>query len=302
MYRGICCKDSQFDAGESILTAIVTGILGDVSQNNYFHFPHMKKKARKSTDSALWVKENLQQWKKDVRAYKRCGKAEDLHKLRLDCKRLQAYVYFLKLVAPDRVKRKEWKAWQNLYELSGKIRDHQQHHDLLIRMQFPEVADALFHPRLTDSMHKQWKKAYRKSSPSINKGYRKLIRIAGNRKITKGMNKAIVHGWKELEDMLTHDNSQFELHDLRKMIKRALFARQFLTDNKYKQPKKLITYCKRLEEILGKWHDQEKLEKWMTANGSGLSGRTAQHICDLSRAQRHTYIVDLERILAEFRL
>ena len=51
------------------------------------------------------------------------------------------------------------------------------------------------------------------------------------------MNKAIVHGWKELEDMLTHDNSQFELHDLRKMIKRALFARQFLTDNKYKQPK-----------------------------------------------------------------
>ena len=42
------------------------------------------------------------------------------------------------------------------------------------------------------------------------------------------------------------------------MTKPGIVPVQFLTDNKYKQPKKLITYCKQLEEILK--NGQEKLE------------------------------------------
>jgi len=183
-------------------------------------------------------------------AYSENRNQEELHKLRVEMKKIKALVKLAEKCSTSKDLTATMAPLKKVFKGAGEIRNLQIELDLQKQ-----------HPTPGQRITQLQKEIDRKSKAFIKqleiKALEKTYEELAN--VFKGIgNNSVIRLYKKQKDKLEKTFSEKnEWHNGRKVIKRLLYIHDVLNKNLKKKLKLNLPYLEKLEESLGQWHDLE---------------------------------------------
>ncbi len=199
-------------------------------------------------------------WMSQLHIYDQSRNPEALHQLRLDIKKIKAFVQLLGKVDKVNKAAKDFGLLKNMFRQAGKIRDAGNNLQLLDRFHHaPEVykqEQTRLQSAASDEFHEHIKE------------YRKKGRKAGRRLLAdiRPIPADCIRDWYaeqlvSIGVLLTATGRQ--LHEARKKIKQLLYVLRLLPEQLVKALHLDTDYLDQLQDAIGKWHDAAMvLDTW----------------------------------------
>ena len=180
---------------------------------------------------------------------------ETYHQLRVEIKKLDAFMHLIKFCAKDFMRKKSFKLFTVIFRQAGKMREIY-------------IEQAMLKNYFTNNVLKAYSVKLKKSQVTALEKYISLVSIKYITKLKKNfremtsflknINKKRGEGYiekqkKDIEKLLSPINVKpSQLHTLRKKLKKLIYIRKILS---YEKPVDPIPQKDNLPELLGKWHD-----------------------------------------------
>ena len=189
-----------------------------------------------------------------LRAYGESGDADALHRLRLDVKKVKAFVQMVKACSDKKTSRvfKDFGLLKKMFRQAGKVRDASNTIQLLQQQHWVPAAFTVEQDVLRVSAAAEFRQRVGK--------YRKKGKKAG-RRLLKDVNvihTSCVRDWYagrliRIGVLLTASGDQ--LHEARKKIKELLYVERLLPAALVESLRLDKDYLDELQELIGQWHD-----------------------------------------------
>jgi len=202
---------------------------------------------------------------------------EELHHLRLEVKRISAYISLLRHCSCRNDLRSQFEPLRQLFKTAGKIRSAQINLSLadsnyLADEEFRRVQQDIIITQTYDLRIGKYASVIR----STKRRWSKRISTMHDRCILMLFRREL----NAISEMLSKDWSAEELHLCRKRIKRILYNFELLNKPLTKRLNLNIEYLNHLQDSIGKWHDAatslKTFSAFSQANPQTISHLTAQ--------------------------
>lgn len=213
---------------------------------------------------------------------------EELHKLRVEIKKLEALFMLLKECSwnkyDDKRFRKKFMPVRKIFKNAGRIRN--AHINLQLLDKF-KTENSDFKDKQKTILQEQSNKFCNDMivfADTISKNHESLMKLiydVESKKILDLYKKQL----KKINKIFKSYKKPAELHKSRKNIKQLLYVYSILNKPFIKKIKLNAEYFDNLQEILGKWHDAEVTVELLTSTGFSDSG-----ILDDLKKQCHDYL------------
>lgn len=197
---------------------------------------------------------------KRVKRIRKCWKhylagqqGDDLHKMRVEIKKLIALLHFLKHEYPEYKLKLNTRFIRHAFSISGDIRDADNIRGLSKRFHIavPTIRD-------TDDI-KKLKKGYLGLREELNrttsstKKYWKQLRV---KHLEMYINNEVLSMRRQIKDGLEKE----QLHEFRKKLKDVYYLNKILQKSKIGLPLLTVKHINTLQDSIGKWHDLVKFK------------------------------------------
>jgi CHAD domain-containing protein len=193
------------------------------------------------------------------------GESEDIHRLRVDVKKIYALYSLFELIQPDLFKKKvRYNLFIGLFRLAGRIREIQVHQIFLSKPKFRKTDLSSFIVFLKD----QESQASRdfllaikdfnvKELKSAEKDIRKICSDIPARKLSVKSEEFIRGKAKKIQGLLTEETGKEKVHKIRKHLKAmSTVSSLIFTVKPDEKLEKVITGLNKSEVMIGEWHDK----------------------------------------------
>ncbi len=191
---------------------------------------------------------------KHFHAFIQAQDPEELHHLRVEIKKLKALVSFSEKCSKDKKIAAHFKKTKKLFKAAGLVRSAQVNLEIINKYKMAGPAFKKEHSRLlknhsqqflkkADQLEKRWKEVHKKIVKDLQD-------IEG-----KCMVKVYLEYLQELSLLFSDQDLEKNLHEGRKIIKNLLYMYNLLPSVTLKKLHLNIPYLKKLEDQIGKWHD-----------------------------------------------
>ena len=189
-----------------------------------------------------------------LRAYSESGDADALHRLRLDVKKVKAFVQMVKACSDKKTTRvfKDLGLLKKMFRQAGKVRDASNTIQLLEQQHWVPAAFRVEQDELRVSAVDEFRQQVGK--------YRKKGKKAGRRLLedVNAIRTGCIRDWYagqliRIGLLLTASGDQ--LHEARKKIKELLYVEKLLPSGLVESLRLDKDYLDELQERIGQWHD-----------------------------------------------
>jgi len=192
-----------------------------------------------------------------LRAYSESGDADALHRLRLDVKKVKAFVQMVKSCSDkkmrgDRSVSKDFGLLKKMFRQAGKVRDASNTIKLLEQLHSVPAAFTVEQDELRVSAADEFRQQAGK--------YRKKGKKAGRRLLedVNAIRTGYIRDWYggqliRIGVLLTASGDQ--LHAARKKIKELLYVEKLLPSGLVDELRLDNDYLDKLQDLIGQWHD-----------------------------------------------
>jgi CHAD domain-containing protein len=178
---------------------------------------------------------------------------QSIHDIRVDLKKLRALI-FLQEQAGNKISRKEKALLKRLFQQAGKIREAQVASQLIRSAKVKAPEFLLAQKRHVKEESGAFISLFRKSTDEVVKLntrlWKDVVPVRG--KVVKNTQKRLISAVKKSYNPKLKEN---ELHASRKLIKRYVYISSLLKKQARQKDKQVILQLKKLEDLVGKWHD-----------------------------------------------
>jgi CHAD domain-containing protein len=202
------------------------------------------------------------------------GTAEELHELRVDIKKIKALIHFSDNCIDSNLN-KHYKWIRKVFKQSGLIRSAWLNIETITKN---NVKDAELYNRnmqefenahieflvMSHYYRKKLKKATKKITLHLKDIHDKYILKEYDKKLNK------------LVEIYEGNNLIENLHESRKIIKDLIYVSDVLSNALVAKTKINLSYFKKLEDLIGKWHDNDLALELL--NNSNVNGGTMQKL------------------------
>ncbi len=226
-------------------------------------------------------------------AFNRDEEQENLHKMRLEAKKIAAFVYFISEVGNNRKLVKQMKSIKSIFKLAGVIRTSHlnlnlaKEHNLLGENFITEQRE-IFESGMTE-----FRLNYFENLETIKSMLRKLAhsfsRIS-EREIIRYYNEQI----RIIASMLNSRENLSYLHECRKKIKYLMYMLSLMPEKLIRKMRIDKDYLDNLQNLIGEWHDIEVAISLYKENEEGsqedieiLSMQFASKLAEIDRVANH---------------
>jgi CHAD domain-containing protein len=190
-------------------------------------------------------------------------KAENVHQLRINTKKLKAFLDLLKYLFPKIKSKKILRPFKKIFKQSGKVRDLQLAASSLKK---EDVMPTGYFHELDARIQKEQKKLRRMNNNKLAKQMNKAIKKATSFDIsghTDQIGEYLLMQQHEIASMALQNLSDTaHIHELRKRLKSYYYNSKAIDpDNEKKLDK-----TNQLQDQLGKWHDERTLNDHLEKN------------------------------------
>ncbi len=213
-----------------------------------------------------------------LRAYGESGDADALHRLRLDVKKVKAFVQMVKACSDKKISRdrkvsKDFSLLKKMFRQAGKVRDAGNTIKLLEQLHSVPAAFAAEQDQLRVSAADEFRQQVGKYRKSGKKAGRRLLEDVN------AIRTRCVRDWYggqliRIGVLLTASDD--ELHEARKKIKELLYVEKLLPSGLVEELRLDDDYLDKLQEVIGQWHDMAVI----VAAYAGREGADSQAMVD----------------------
>jgi CHAD domain-containing protein len=179
---------------------------------------------------------------------------EDLHKMRLEMKKISSFVLFLNLINKNSKLKKQLKSIRPVFKKAGLVRVAQLNLNLAEKFELADIEIIEMQSAVLDNHLMEFRMNYydntEKLSRSLKKIHREISRIKG--KDIKSFYKNQVN---VLAELLNSDEMEEKLHECRKRIKNLIYTYRFMPSKLKDKVYLNVEYLDELQEQIGDWHD-----------------------------------------------
>ena len=211
-----------------------------------------------------------------LRAYSESGDADALHRLRLDVKKVKAFVQMVKACSDKKISggiSKDLGLLKKMFRQAGKVRDADNTIKLLEQLHSVPAAFTAEQDDLRVSAADEFRQQVEK--------YRKKGKKAGRRLLedVNAIRTGCIRDWYggqliRIGVLLTASGDEF--HEARKKIKELLYVEKFLPSGLVEELRLDDDYLDKLQEVIGQWHDMAVI----VAAYAGREGADSQSMVD----------------------
>lgn len=190
-----------------------------------------------------------------LRAYSESGDADALHRLRLDVKKVKAFVQMVRACSDKKMSggvSRDFDLLKKMFRQAGKVRDAGNAIKLLEQLHSVPAAFTAEQDELRVSAADEFRQQAGK--------YRKKGKKAGRRLLedVNAIRTACIRDWYggqliRIGVLLTASGD--ELHEARKKIKELLYVEKLLPSGLVEELRLDDGYLDKLQEVIGQWHD-----------------------------------------------
>jgi CHAD domain-containing protein len=193
------------------------------------------------------------------------GEPEDIHRLRVDVKKIYALYSLFELMKPEAFKRQvKYRLFVDLFKLSGRIREIQVHLIFLAKPKYKKTDFSSF----INFLKEQESQATRdfllaiknfndKELKSTEKEIRKICLDIPVNKLSGKSEEFIKRRAKKIEILLSEDPGTANVHKIRKHLKAMSTVSSLVsTINPDEKLALIITGLNKTEMMIGEWHDK----------------------------------------------
>lgn len=182
------------------------------------------------------------------------GDEASLHDFRVELKKLKSVIRFLKTIYPKQKFKKINHLLGSIFQNAGEIREYQlllqwlQKHELknIAANYFPEEKMKL----MIASFHQQ-SASYKTDLKEVIERCSKYVQITN--KILPEQYVTELNA--QIEKLLHKHLSAKDWHELRKLIKKWMYASNWIVHEEKNKINSLFSYYNKLQETIGQWHD-----------------------------------------------
>ncbi len=177
-----------------------------------------------------------------------------MHKLRIEIKKINALVFFLRGCSKNENTSINFKPVNKLFKRAGHIRNSYVYAKLLDRYHLADSGLKTERRKIIVNRSRTFCSKYRKDIIGVKNTRTLLIR-----RIHGIANKEILRVYKnqlkKLHSLLTHEHSSRQLHKCRSKIKKLVYMYQVIHKPLANKLRLNIHYLDQLQNTIGKWHD-----------------------------------------------
>ena len=192
-----------------------------------------------------------------LRTYGESGDAEALHRLRLDVKKVRAFVQMVKACSDKKASRdknlpKDFGLLKKMFRQAGKVRDASNTIKLLEQLHSVPAAFTVEQDNLRVSAADEFRQQvgkYRKNGKKAGRGLLEDVNAIRTGCIRDWYGQQLI----TIGVLLTASGDQ--LHEARKKIKELLYVEKLLPFGLVDELRLDDDYLDKLQELIGQWHD-----------------------------------------------
>jgi CHAD domain-containing protein len=193
------------------------------------------------------------------------GESEDIHRLRVDVKKIYALYSLFEMIRPDLFKKKlQYNLFKNLFKLSGRIREIQVHMIFLSKPKFKKTDFVSFIAFLKEQENQATRnflmaiKGFNdKALKSTEKKIRKICLDIPARKLSQKSEEFIRKKAGNIQRLLNEDAGIENVHKIRKHLKAMSTVTTLVSTVRHNEKLELIiSGLNKTEVMIGEWHDK----------------------------------------------
>jgi CHAD domain-containing protein len=193
------------------------------------------------------------------------GESEDIHRLRVDVKKIYALYSLFEMIRPDLFKKKvHYNLFVNLFKLSGRIREIQVHMIFLSKPKYRKTDFSSFISFLQEQENLasrnfllEIKGFNNKELKSAEKEIRKICLEISARKLTQKSDEFIGEKANKIQGLLIQEQRNENVHRIRKHLKAMSTVTTLVSTVRSNEKLELIiSGLNKTEVMIGEWHDK----------------------------------------------
>lgn len=189
-----------------------------------------------------------------LQAFREYGDTEELHRVRVDIKRMKALLLLDEKQFEGKKFQHHFKRITELFKQAGKVRTAQVNLELMDHYQ---ITNEKTEKEQTEILVRESEKLFSDLDRYLNFLKSKPTFFLNH--FSKMENREIRHKVKrqlgQLNKTFHHHVPAEELHECRKLLKRLIYVHDILPTDLINELNLRTEYLKKLEELIGKWHD-----------------------------------------------
>ncbi|HEX3025311.1 MAG TPA: CHAD domain-containing protein [Chitinophagaceae bacterium] len=182
------------------------------------------------------------------------GDEPSLHDFRVELKKLKSVIKFLKTIYPKQKFKKVNHLLGSIFQNAGEIREYQLLQQWLKKHELKNIVENYFPEEkiksLISSFHQQ-SASYKTDLQEVIDRCNKYVQITN--KILPEQYVTELNA--QIEKLLHKHLSTKDWHELRKLIKKWMYASNWIVHEEKNKINSLFSYYNKLQETIGQWHD-----------------------------------------------
>ena len=205
--------------------------------------------------------------RRHLMAYSASGSQESLHRIRVEVKKIKAFLQFAGSVGRSKDAPAQTRGLKKMFRRAGKIRDAGIHLQLMQQFHVPDAAFRAGEAQVIE----QLSQAFREDSAYFDKSLRQTFRkLLGT---LHPVRKRDVRDWLTgrlgaIAGIVASPGTD-QLHQARKEVKSLMYFLGMLPGRLTRQSKINIPYLDQLQDAIGKWHDLDITVSLLTSRKLG---------------------------------
>lgn len=249
----------------------------------------MKKKEELGYFDAEW-----KEMKASLKSYFKEEKQEDLHRFRVQVKKLRAFIFLADSDRDDQKLTKDFKPVKRIFRKAGEIRDAYMHQELVKKMKLDANEIIQHQQQLQKKAARKFegkKRRFFKKMKNIHQVLRKKIKSVSDTHINL-FYQSLLHDSERGMSKLTF---KAQLHRCRKLVKMLIYNYKLV--HPVVDPGLNEAYLEKVQTAIGDWHDQELAVKFFSGRGKNYKtaaarlkksgGKLRENVTDLARNFYH---------------
>ncbi len=182
------------------------------------------------------------------------GDEGSLHDFRIELKKLKSIIKFLKTIYPKQKFKKINHLIGSIFQNAGEIREYQLLLNWLKKHELKNISDNYF----PDEKMKRMLNSFHQQSETYKTDLKEVIERCG--KYVQITNKILPEQYvtelnAKIDKLLHKQLSSNDWHELRKLIKKWMYATNWIVYEEESKIDSLFSYYNKLQETIGQWHD-----------------------------------------------
>ncbi|PKL84772.1 MAG: hypothetical protein CVV22_11340 [Ignavibacteriae bacterium HGW-Ignavibacteriae-1] len=182
---------------------------------------------------------------------------QDLHKMRLEMKKISSFVLFLTLINKNSKWNKQLKAFRPVFKKAGLVRMAQLNLNLAEKYQLADLEIIEMQNAVLDNHLMEFRMKYYDNTEKLSRSLKKI-----SREISRIKEKDIKSFYKYqvnvLAELLNSSEIERHLHECRKRIKNLIYTYRFMPSKLKDKVYLNDEYLDEIQEQIGEWHDLDE--------------------------------------------